>query len=517
MAIDTTTNNFSGFNSPLKKVAKSTVIVFLGTSIGSILLYLTRLLLIRNWTQAEYGTYVLSLTIPALFLTLSSLGLRKGIVRNIAYNRGKKDVKEISKIITSTSFVFVFLGIIASIALFFLSEFISLEIFNEPLLIMPIKIISISIPALKINNFVVTIFQGYDMVSPGIFYSILRDLLFFAFLLFIIYLGFSFLTVFYAYVISIVVACILLICSINKKLDLSRISKLKYFDKTTIKTLVIFSLPLFGVAATAFVSNFVDTLLLGGIKNVSEVALYNAIVPTSQAISSPLGAMVVIYVPVITVLYSKQKIQEMGRNFSILVKWLFLITLPIFLIFFLFSEEIILFLFGASYLTVANAFKLSCLGAILLNLLGLNNQNLLVIGKTKFIFYSYIVAISVNVALDFLLIPQYGVFGAVFASFISFLIAYLVMSAKIYSEIKLQPLSKNLLKPTFLLLLIMIPFYALTSRFIDYSIPLVVVFFGLCYVFIFLSLIATKSLDKEDTDLFRTIGSKLGLKSFSKK
>ena len=46
----------------------------------------------------------------------------------------------------------------------------------------------------------------------------------------------------------------------------------------------------------------------------------------------------------------KKLINEMGRTYQVLTKWIFSISLPLFLIFFVFPDTVLKFLYGANYI-----------------------------------------------------------------------------------------------------------------------------------------------------------------------
>ncbi|MGB2840866.1 MAG: oligosaccharide flippase family protein [Halobacteriota archaeon] len=72
-------------NQSLQKIAKGTGIVFTGTIIGLLLGFIGRIILVRYTTQTEYGIYCLALVIISIFATISTLGLKEGSTRYIAY------------------------------------------------------------------------------------------------------------------------------------------------------------------------------------------------------------------------------------------------------------------------------------------------------------------------------------------------------------------------------------------------------------------------------------------------
>ena len=153
----------------LQKIAKGTGIIFTGTIIGMFLGFIGRIILIRYTTQTEYGIYCLALVVISIFVTISTLGLQEGSTRYIAYFRGKKEEGKVRGVISSS----IKIAIIASISLaaisFFVSDFISVNIFHTLELSTPLKIFSIAIPFTVLINVFIAIFRGFDRVEPNVY------------------------------------------------------------------------------------------------------------------------------------------------------------------------------------------------------------------------------------------------------------------------------------------------------------------------------------------------------------
>ena len=84
-------------NQSLQKIAKGTGIIFIGTIIGMLLGFVSRVIIVRYITQSEYGIYSLALVLISIFATISTLGLQEGSTRYIAYFRGKKEEGKVSR------------------------------------------------------------------------------------------------------------------------------------------------------------------------------------------------------------------------------------------------------------------------------------------------------------------------------------------------------------------------------------------------------------------------------------
>ena len=84
-------------NQSLQKIAKGTGIIFIGTIIGMLLGFVSRVIIVRSITQSEYGIYSLALVLMSIFVTISTLGLQEGSTRYIAYFRGKNEEGKVSR------------------------------------------------------------------------------------------------------------------------------------------------------------------------------------------------------------------------------------------------------------------------------------------------------------------------------------------------------------------------------------------------------------------------------------
>jgi O-antigen/teichoic acid export membrane protein len=414
----------------------------------------------------------------------------------------------------SSSFtIFLLTGIIAGLALFFLAEYIAIELFHNPALILPLKIFSLALPLTKISGIIANFFLGFHMAKPLVlFNNIIKHFLLLIFVIFIVSFQLAFINVYYAYVVAMAISCLLIGIYAIKKISLHKRYLLKNIRKDTAKELILFSLPLLGTSIINVITKWVDTLMLGNLKDASYVGLYNSVAPLSDAIVFPLSSMAVIYMPIIASLYANKKQGEIKRNYTILTKWIFLIALPIFLIFVLFPDQIILFLFGNKYISASLTFQIVCIGAVVSSLFALNNHNLIALGKTKTIMIAFFLAAVVNITLNAILIPSHDIEGAAIATVIAIIIANSIMSSALYLASKVQPFSKNLIKSTFAFLPLFLGSYLILTEYITFNIIYIFLLYVFCYVLMLISLIITRSIDKEDLNMLENIERKTGIK-----
>jgi O-antigen/teichoic acid export membrane protein len=497
----------------LQKVAKGTLIILIGLLMSFILGIIGRVVVVRYWTQEDYGIFSLSIIFLNLALIVSSVGLSQGAIRNIAYSRSKNEKEKIKDFVSSSIWISVLVSIVLCAIIFFSSDIISEKFFHEPGLSTPLKIFAIVLPFYSLIDILVSLFRGFDNIKPTVYFQyILISLLFPSFLLVIIFFNSSFVYIFYAYAASTILTCFfLIIYSIRFTKSLSILST-KSITSPATRELMFFSLPLLGAGLLNFFIFWTDTLMLGNLKTFTDVGLYNAAQPLSQFVCYPSFALILIYIPIFSGLYAKGMFSEIRRNFLILTKWLCSLTFPLFIILFLFAEPLLELFFGSTYIPSANALRILSLGYIIFNFFGPNRPTLIVTGNTRFVMFSSLIAVILNIGLDLILIPQFGIVGAATASAISLVSISLVMGYKLYLINGTHPLSKNLIKPVILFSGFSALAYLFIHNYLTIELWMLPVLCILFYAIYILFVIITKSLDEEDLKLFIGLEKKFGLR-----
>jgi O-antigen/teichoic acid export membrane protein len=498
----------------LQKVAKGSSIIFIGSLLGLLPAFLGRIIITRYWAKSDYGLYSLALAILTICVVISTLGLIQGVSRNIAYARGKKDYSKMSSLISASIWFSFLVSIIAGIILFLSSEIISLKIFHEPELIAPLKIFSMVVPLLTLINVIVSIFRGFDQIKPYVYFQqLLLQVLFPIFIIVVIVLNLSFKYVFFAFAASTFITLLALIIYSLKNAHNLALFSLKFITASVSRELLIFSIPLLFSAILNSLLHLTDTLMLGSLKNTTEVGLYNAALPAAHFISFPLIALIMIYIPIFTGLYARNKHGEIRRNYSILTKWLCSASFPLFAVLFLYPEQSLSFLFGSTYAPSANALRILSFGFIFDIFVGPCGASLIGIGKSRFVMFASFTMVILNISLNVILIPFYGIIGAAIATMVSLTSINIIQSVKLYSLIGAISISKNIIKPTVLSLTLISLFYIISKNFISVKWWMLIVILISFYIIYILSILITRSLDKEDLKMLQILEAKTGKKS----
>lgn len=506
---------FETLSDSMKKIARGSAIAIAGLFGGLLLQFISRIFIARYGSEADYGIFSLALVVLNFAMILACLGLQEGATRYIAYfrGRGKGEVTKVRVTVAVSLQLAAAASIIISIALFFSANYIASNIFHSPDLAQALKVFAIGLPFFTLINILVAIFRGFDRVEPQAFFQfVLLNILFLFLLLAIILFGLPFIAVFYAYLISLVVIFIALVAYTFKKLPQPVTFTNRLASSGTFRReLLFFSLPLLGITILTMTVLSMDTLLLGYFKMPEIVGLYNGAYPLAYFISVPIYALFLIYTPVATGLYSQSLMAELKRSYIISTKWIVSLTLPIFLVLCLFPEAVLNLFFGPAYVAAAPALRILSLGFIINNLFGPNQSILLAMGESGFIMWASLAAAMINILLDIVLIPPLDIVGAAIASASSVVITKLIISIKAYLLCQAQPLSKNLLKPIAVSIVLALLLKFATPGLVSITWWMLVLLFILYYAIYAIAVVVTRSFDREDIALLLEIEKMSGV------
>ena len=220
-----------------------------------------------------------------------------------------------------------------------------------------------------------------------------------------------------------------------------------------------------------------------------------------------------IFLPVATELYGQNRIDDLRNAYRAVTKWVFTLTLPIFLLMALFSESIILIIFGAEYVSGALVLSILTTGFFIDAATGPVGNITQIYGRTKINMVCGFIGAGTNFTLNFLLIPVYGLKGAAIATASSYILMKIALLISVYRIAGMQPYKMSYLKPLFASIIAVLTVYVLTDYFLGVSFLILVVMFFVFLLLYFFLLLLFKSFEEEDLMIMRAVDERLGTKS----
>jgi O-antigen/teichoic acid export membrane protein len=249
--------------------------------------------------------------------------------------------------------------------------------------------------------------------------------------------------------------------------------------------------------------------MLGYFRTSAEVGLYSAAYPLATGLGFILQSFGFIYLPLASRMDSQNDSDSIDRVYKITTKWIFILTVPLFTIFFAFPESILNVVFGRSYGTAAITLSILSIGFFTSAAAGRNRETISAIGRTKLILIINTTAFVVNILLNLVLIPRYGHVGAAISSAISFVLLNIMACTMLWYAHQLAPANWRTVKLYVLILALLVPVNSLLSTYFDTILVVLVMF---CVnAFAAVSLLVLYGLEAEDEHLIGMAEKKSGI------
>lgn len=422
------------------------VIVLLGLVLELGISFLGKLVIAPYLGRTAYGSVSLGITTAAIGSTLVLLGLHTGIARYLP--RFDNPAGERS-ILLSGFRIAVPLALLAGIVLYVASPPLAGALAGDGTtpaeLTRVLRVFALAVPFGAVMKLAIGTVQGKQTALPkvaiqNVTFPVVRII---AIVLAVLLGGRAF-GISLAYLASYVAAAavgLYFLARYTTLFDRSIHAEIRY------RELLSFSLPLVITTAMTIVLSDIDMYMLGLFDGPAVVGDYNVIYPIAELLTTALTAFGFLLLPAISELESDGDIADIRRLFQVVTKWVVVTTLPLFLVVVAFPGRTIALTFGPEYLGGSRALAVLSIGFFVNAALGLNKGALTSIGRTRLVMYDDITGAGVNVLLNLVLIPEYGLLGAAVATTASYILLNGLYSAQLYRRTSIQPLSRSLAAP----------------------------------------------------------------------
>jgi O-antigen/teichoic acid export membrane protein len=424
----------------VKRALRGSLFVFIASMITAFLAYFVRIVLARQLSVEDYGLFFSVFAFVSFLLFFRDLGLGSALVKHLAEFKTKKKFDEIKTSILSVFFSLLFLSSIFGIILYFLAPFLAQNYFKDPraeyVLYFFIAYILFSALFLFLKN----IFQGFQKIKIFALMEPIRLGVILTGVLLLFESGYGFLTPIIAYTLSWLIVFILFLPFTWWTFSFFKY-KIKNMRKIT-KQLYMFGIAIALAQIGAKVIARIDTLMLTYFNPLSDVGIYNVVLPTALLFLFFSEAISPVLYPLVSELWAKKDTKRLTEGIRLLYKYSFVITMPAFLTIFVFSTLAIKILFGVKYVSGSIALQILLIGVLFLLVSTINNTILAAIGRPGAVTKSFLVVAMLNIILNLLLIPLFGIEGAAISTLISYALLLIVSTLFVVRYIKIKiPLS----------------------------------------------------------------------------
>lgn len=395
----------------VKKSSASMIVKILGMVVG----LLVSIFLGRTIGADGLGIINLANTIASLFLVLTIFGFNNVLIKNIAISHSNKEWKKISDNIYTSTWFNGSLAFLLAVVGIFLVPYVSEAVFNDTNLEIPLMIAIAMIIPQTFSRIYASGLNGFRKIWQS---NLVNN----ALSIWVVAIG---LIVLQILKIKITVINVAILYAIGRVIVTGsiivywkRIFNYKGKRSFILTPMLKMALPLLLVSGTSILASNADALMLGWLTNVREVGLYSVAARLALLVSFFLQVSNAAISPKLASLYASNSFIEM----NVLVKRVtlgLLIIAVLFLVTFIIGGNFFLGLWGDEFKEAYLVLIILAIGQFFNISTGCAGMILIMCGFEKLLGKISIVAVVLNISLNFYLISKYGALGAAIATAIT--------------------------------------------------------------------------------------------------
>lgn len=383
------------------------------------------------------GVFSTSWTILMIGAVLGKLGFDTSIVKFIAESMGKQFTHHVKPIYKHCILIVLTSSSLVAIILIATAVPVSQLFFKNADYASIVRVIGISVVPLSLMNYNAESMKGLKKITA---FSLFQNGSIYILTLLIVWL-FSFQSIdnttsIYSLLIAIIVLLIISFWAFQyylKRIPRPRTEKPKY--NFELKSILNITLPMMLTNSLFLIMSWMDILMLSAFKTQADVGIYNTALKIAACISITLVAISSIAAPKIAELHGRKDISGFKRFVKQTSFLNFSISFPIFLAIILFPG-FLLGIFGQEFVAGTSTLVILASGQVFGAFSGATIHILNMTGYEKISRNILISTAIINLILNYILVPRYGIIGAAIATSISTILWNLLSEIVIYRKFR---------------------------------------------------------------------------------
>ncbi len=404
----------------LKELIQGSLTFLILRIFGMMVGYTFTLIVTRNLGASAWGIFALSFTVLQITSVIGKLGLDTALLRFIAQYNAQRKVKTAKYIYLKSIIVIIPLSFLLSVFLYYLSPLLAEKVFGKPHLASYFKLMSFALIPFVLLSINSESLRAFKKIKE---YTTLQNLLpflcafiFFSIFFYILHIK-NIKVIIIAYILGIGVSFFISFLLLNKEFS----NKNGELEKISLRQILSVSLPMFLSSSLFMVMSWTDTIMLGMWRTEEEVGIYNVAMRLSMITSFTLGAINSIAAPKFAEFWGKKDLEGLKKVAQQSTKLIFWTSAPVLALYLIFPGEF-MGLFGYKFRKGALALVFLTIGQFVNAACGSVGYILQMTEKHKIFQNILLIATLINLILNILLIPKYGLNGGAFSNMLSMII-----------------------------------------------------------------------------------------------
>lgn len=394
--------------------SKSFVIQIIGVMVSYAFIYTVT----NSYGAATLGVFVLSITILNVVAVFGRLGMNTMLLRLVSENASKNQWYTVKKIVKKAFITVALVSITISIITYLLAHTIADKIFGKEHIYSFIELTALVITPFILLSLFLESLRGLKKIATymfiqqiGIYSLAIITLLFFIFLEYK-----TDTNTLVAYILSVIIIFITtsLILVKNIKKQPKQVNEVV----PTLNQLLEISIPMMFASSFVLFISWSDIIMLGMFTTDTEVGIYSVALKIALVMTIPLTALNSIAAPKFAEFWGHQDLTNLKNIATKSTKLIFWITLPLFL-FIITLPNFFLKMFGDEFVSGVLVLTILAFGVFINALSGSVGHIIEMTGHQRIQQKILLIAAVLNILLNYILIPSYGMEGAAIATVIT--------------------------------------------------------------------------------------------------
>jgi len=185
------------------------------------------------------------------------------------------------------------------------------------------------------------------------------------------------------------------------------------------RELLAFSIPVALAGLAASLLTFVDRLFVASFCTSAETGIYQAAGQLSIVFAILFGAFDSIFSPMVADLHARGENERLAELYHVCAKWRVYACAPLFVIILFAPAELVKSLYGSAYVQGATPLVILSAGQLFAVIAGTSHAMLTMTGRQKTVVVIFLATLLLDLALNFVLVPRFGLVGAASAAAVS--------------------------------------------------------------------------------------------------
>lgn len=407
--------------------------------LGALLQFLLNWQIARRFGARQTGLFFLAFTLLTILSILARFGLDTALVRLAAPLFAQGKVGAVRAVRTTAIRFSLGVSALLAAALYAASGPLAASVFDDRGLAPHLRIVALAIPFLSLALLNSELLRALRRVELSVF---LKQILMYlvANLLLALSLARTTAAATAVFAASVLVGAVT--GEVLLRLRLRRESRAEGAAAAApaypLRRLLALSSPLLAVSLSGLVLQWADTLLLGVLADASAVGVYNVAMRVAQLLTFVLTSMNTLIAPQFSVLFQAGRLEELGDLFRRATTAMLVLTAPPLLLLLAFPRPV-LALFGADFTAGAGVLVVLALGQFVNAVTGPVGFLLAMTRFEGVLAATAAGTAALDLALNLLLIPRYGILGAGIATSVSLVVKNSLLTWHLHRKTGILP------------------------------------------------------------------------------